>query len=250
MDVAETVSGVTTYNLSNRNHGFRGFHLSRLVNAGGGTTNAIYVTETMGNTVSYNGEVVSGATWYNVHIRVQSGNSLGFASHVINDASYVFIDFGNAANVNARLTEATAIDTMLGYLSNDDALDARLIHNTNVATTVMTQASYTGGTIMVSRVQPDTMVTEYEFTPLNGFSIDTTGGNTFITGVSPLPPVRMADGVLLVRNAGAPVSWQATFTRTYQVPQTQTTPAAPIGQYVYFNSGWHQMSSNTPVSLT
>ena len=48
----------------------------------------------MGNTVTYNGEVVSGATWYNVHIRVQSGNSLGFASHVINDASYVFIDFG------------------------------------------------------------------------------------------------------------------------------------------------------------
>ena len=75
---------------------------------------------------------------------------------------------------------------MLGYLSNDDALDARLIHNTNVATTVMTQTSYTGGTIMVSRAQADTMVTEYEFIPQNGFSIDTTLNRTFITGVSSL----------------------------------------------------------------
>ena len=248
MNVSETVSGATTYGLSNRNHAFSGFHLSRLVNAGGGTTNAIYVTETMGNTVTYNNEVVQGATWYNVHIRVQSGNALGLAQHVINDASYVFIDFGTPAlNVNTRLTADTAIDTMLGYLSNDSALTAGLVHNTNVASSITTRGTYTGGTIMVSRAQPDRLTSVYSFIPQNGFSIDTTSNRTFITGntvtVNP-------NGRVLERIAGGVVSWQVTFARTYQVPTGTPTPRAREGQYIYDN-GWRQVSlALNPVDLT
>ena len=244
--VTQAVSGATTYGLSNRDHTFRGFHLSRLVNAGGGTTNAIYVTETMGNTVTHNGEVVQNAIWYNVHIRVQTSNAIGLAGHVINDASYVFIQFTNdaALNVNTRLTADTAIDTMLGYLSNDSALIAGLVHNTNVASSVTTRATYTGGNIMVSRAQPDQLTSVYSFIPQNGFTIDTT--NTFVTGT---PLTVLPNNRILARVAGGVVSWQATFQRTYQVPTGDPTPEAPEGQYVYDN-GWRQVTLGSAVTLT
>ena len=244
--VTQAVSGATTYGLSNRDHAFRGFHLSRLVNAGGGTTNAIYVTETMGNTVTHNGEVVQNAIWYNVHIRVQTSNAIGLAGHVINDASYVFIQFLNdqALNVNTRLTADTAINTMLGYLSNDSALTAGLVHNTNVASSITTRATYTGGNIMVSRPQPDVLTSVYSFIPQNGFTINTT--NTFITGTT---LVVLPNGRVLARVAGGVVSWQATFERTYQVPTGTPEPEAAEGQYIYDN-GWRPVTLGSVITRT
>ena len=212
--VSQAVSGATTYTTSGRNHGVQGFHLSRLVNAGGGVTNAIYVTESRGNNVVLNGEVVQNAIWQNVHIRVQSANQIGAGNFIRSDASYVAIQFNDdtAANVNTLLTADNAIDMMLGFLSSDSSLDVGLFQRTSFVSSLTTQASYTGGTLMVSRAQADTMVTEYEFIPQNGFSIQT-GSNTFITGntVNVLP-----NGRVLERIAGAPTSWQVTFERTYQ----------------------------------
>ena len=247
--VSQAVSGATTYTTSGRNHGYQGFHLSRLVNAGGGVTNAIYVTESRGNNVVLNGEVVQNAIWQNVHIRVQSANQIGAGNFVRSDASYVAIQFNDdtAANVNTLLTADNAIDMMLGFLSDASSLEVGLFNRTNFVSSIATPASYTGGTLMVSRAQADTEVTEYEFIPQNGFSIDNTSNRTFITGntVTILP-----NGRVLERIAGAPVSWQVTFARTYRVPQTGVQAAAPEGQYVWFNNNWYQLNSTTAIDLS
>ena len=252
-DVSTAVSGATTFTAGGRNHSFNGFRLSRAVNAGGGVTNVIYVTESRGNNVQLNGNVIRNATWQNVHIRIQSGNSLGFAQHIINDASYVAINFADdtSANVNTFLTSSNAIDMMLGFLSSDSTLDAGLVQNTSFASSITTRASYTGGSVMVDTPQPTIEATSYEFIPQNGFEIDrdrsTIGGQTLTARNLALTNNRL--------NAiinGAPMAWQADFVRTFRVPADPATitPVATEGQHLYFNNGWHRMTIGAAIDFS
>ena len=250
-DISTAVSGATTYSTSGRNHGFNGFHLTRLVNAGGNTTNAIYVTESRGTDVRYQGNLVRNASWQNVHIRVQSANALGFANHIINDASYTAINFADdpAANVNTFLTSSNAIDMMLSYLSNSNGLTVGLTPNTSFASTVTTSASYTGGNIMVDTPQPTIEATSYEFIPQNGFAIDT--GRSTIGGQSlDARSLSLTNNRLNAIINGAPMAWVADFVRTFRVPADPTTvePVAPEGQYLY-EGGWRRFMTTDVLTI-
>ena len=126
------------------------------------------------------------------------------------------------------ITQANAISTMAALVNDDSALDFPLSTGTTPPSSRDTRTSFTGRTFNINTNVGSTTATEYEWIPMNGFTINTTTSS--IAGVSPL--TLLPGGILRHTVAGTPAAWNAVFERTFQVPGPGDVLNAP-GQYVY-----------------
>ena len=222
-----------------RDHTFRGINVRHVTSdTGSGNTNYVStVTETRYNNVQWFNsttnqfETIVGATWHDYFYRVSLATFGGGSGAIIQLVHMSVIrasGFDDIGNPSPDITASTAISTMAALVNDDSSLDFPLGQGSSPPAERVTRSGFTGRTFNVNTNVSSATATEYEWIPMNGFTIDTTAST--IAGVSPL--TLLPGGILRHTVAGQPAAWNAVFTRTFQVPGPGSVLNAP-GQYVY-----------------